>query len=422
MTANELIGEHSVETAILAACLSSPVVAGRLLLDHQISPAHFAEPICRKTWQAITAMHDRGDVVEPAGLTAELGTGVPLPDEWVRDLLAADPAVAALPGLLDRLKRLADRRRMQRAGWLYAKAAETDDPELETKAEALLATDEETVDGYDAATLGQEACAWLASPGEPGITTGFRPLDAFLGGGLRPGDCTALGAWTSMGKSVLVDQVLAAAVTAGHTAHAYINEMSPRDRALRMLSRQTSVDVGRLMRKQLTADEAARVMHAAQNLPYGITDCSQWNAAQIARHMRHRRWGIAVLDLLHNIPYREESELHSMTATLAAAARTANTHLILVCQFNESRSIGELLPKPVIRDIRGSGMIKNLCANVLLLHRPQSDEGGFVTTGDRGTVMAGKARHGEQGRGINVRFLPEHMRFDMEPGIQAVAA
>jgi replicative DNA helicase len=417
----ELIGDRDVETSILAACLMSPSVTPRLLLDHHLNDEHFAEPVCQTTWQAIVAMHDRGDTIEPVGLTAELNGRIDHPRDWTLDLVALEPPVGALPGLLQRLKRYAERRKMQHAGWLYTEAAQRDDEQIATKAEALLAHSGTVDDETSPQDLGGQAVDYLTATHNDDLTTGFPVLDRYLGGGLKPGDCTALGAWTSMGKSVLVDQILAAAAANGANAHAYINEMSSRDRALRMIARHAGVDISALMRKQLTGDQHRKVLDAANRLPFGLTDCSQWTAAQVARHIRARRWDIAALDLLHNMPYREESELHQMVATLAAGARTAGCHLILVCQFNEARSIGERLPRPVIRDIRGSGMVKNLCANVLLLHREQHDEGGFITTQREGLLTLGKARHGQQGSGISLEFLPELMTFRETSGLRSVA-
>ena len=211
-------------------------------------------------------------------------------------------------------------------------------------------------------------------------------------------------------NSALVDTILHDASLAGYRCHAYLNEMSPRDRTLRTLARISGVKYGHLVRRELDQHTAPRVLQAAQRIPFGLTDCSQWSADQIARHVRANRWDLWTLDLVHNIPYERESELHRIVATLAAAARSTGSHLLLVTQFNEARAVGETLPMPVARDIRGSGMIKNLAANVLLLHRQQRNHDGFVTTDLDGIIKIDKSRHGRLGA-ADVVFDPDRMRF-----------
>lgn len=109
-----------------------------------------------------------------------------------------------------------------------------------------------------------------------------------------------------------------------------------------------------------------------------------------------------------------------MTTKLVSAALSAGTHLILVCQLNEARALGDLLPRPVLRDIRDSGMIKNLCANVLLLHREQKKDQGIVFTTRETILMAAKARHGQLGAAV-LEFEPERMRFNSAHALKVAA-
>ena len=60
------------------------------------------------------------------------------------------------------------------------------------------------------------------------------------------------------------------------------------------------------------------------------------NGAPTGRHARANRWDLWAVDLVHNMAYERESELHQIVATLAAAARSSNSHLLLVVQFNEA--------------------------------------------------------------------------------------
>lgn len=405
------------ELAVLAATFIAPAVIDRLTIDHALEPDDFDHPHHREAWAAILRVHGRGDRIDPIILAAELPD---LPRGFIDHLPAYAGELANIGAHAQLVKRAALRRRWRTAGTRLLEAADLDDEGLVAQAEQLLTAPSDTEDTWDTRKLGEDACDFLADTRSVGIPTGIPRLDDLLAGGLRPGDMTAIGAWTSMGKSALVDTLMQDAALAGYRCHAYLNEMSPRDRTLRTLARMTGARYSSLVRREVEAVDAKRILDAAQRIPFGLTDCSQWSADQIARHVRANRWELWTLDLVHNIPYERESELHRIVATLAAAARSTGSHLLLVCQFNEARAVGEMLPMPVARDIRGSGMIKNLAANVLLLHRPQQNHDGFVTTDLEGIVKVDKSRHGRLGA-ADVVFEPDRMRF-VPPGALRVVA
>ena len=407
------------ERAVLAATFLAPSVIDRLTLDHALEPDDFDHPHHRLIWQTIQQLHTEGTRVEPLVLAARLGDEVPR--LAIDELPAHAGAITNLHEHARLVKRAALRRRWRTAGARLIEAADTDDEGMVAQAEQLLSTPTATDDTWDTRKLGEDACDFLADTRSVGVTTGIPRLDDLLAGGLRAGDMTAIGAWTSMGKSALVDTILHDAALAGYRCHAYLNEMSPRDRTLRTLARISGVKYGQLVRRELDQNTAPRVLQAAQRIPFGLTDCSQWSADQIARHVRANRWELWTLDLVHNIPYERESELHRIVATLAAAARSTNSHLLLICQFNEARAVGEVLPMPVARDIRGSGMIKNLAANVLLLHRPQRNHDGFITTDLDGVIKVDKSRHGRLGA-ADVVFEPDRMRFVSPSALRAAGS
>lgn len=408
----------SVEQAALGATFLSAAVVDRFTLDHGLAPEDFEHPQHQRIYRAILALRDRETRVTTLALYHELDGDVP--EHALVELASMAPGVSDIAECARIVKRAALRRTWRAAGARLIQAAQDDDEQLVAQAESLLAAPTVTDETWDPRRLGEDACDFLAERDPVGIPTQMGRLDDLLAGGLRAGDMTAIGAWTSIGKSALVDTWLQDAALAGYRCHAYVNEMSPRDRTLRTLARMTGVRYSHLVRREIDERSAPRILDAAQRLPFGLTDCSQWSAEQVARHVRANRWDLWCLDLVHNMPYERESELHRIVATLAAAARSTGSHLLLVCQFNEARAVGTLLPMPVARDLRGSGMIKNLAANVLLLHRPQSDEGGFVTTSLEGIVKVDKSRHGRLGS-ADVVFEPDVMRFRAGRRMEAVA-
>lgn len=407
------VDSNPAERAVISLALMAPnAIVDRALTDHQLEPWEFQTPHLADAWKAIAGLHADGDRIDEITVAARMT--VDNAAKVIADVFTYDIDVSGLPRYVDIVRAGVRRRSWQRAARILAEAVVTGDEEHAAKAEKHLAAPSGRAadDTSSAEQVGHDVIDYLQDTDAPvAIPTGITGLDNRIGGGLRPGDVTAIGGWTSMGKSVFCDQVLAHARINGRACHAYINEMSRVDRGLRMLARNTGIPHSQLMRRDITTDEARRVVDAASRLPFGITDCSQWTAEQIARHIRRHKWDLCALDLLHNIPYDGENELHRMTSILANAARSAGTHLLLVCQLNEERAKSELLPVPVIRDIRGSGMVKNLAANVVMVHRFQEHKDGVVWTTNEAVLTAAKSRHGQQG-GVTVRFNPDRMQFE----------
>jgi replicative DNA helicase len=226
---------------------------------------------------------------------------------------------------------------------------------------------------------------------------------------------TVVAAYSSMGKSTLVDTMLTTAARAGVSCHVYMNEMNATDRGLRMIARESRVGWGGLVVRRLGDREHLAAQQAAARLPFGVTDCSMWTAERIARHARARRWKLWAVDLVSNMPHRDEQELSQIINTLASAARNTGSHCILITQLNRARSVSDILPRPVARDIRGSGMFEAQARNIFMLHRDQTATGTGSTreiiTAEEGNVFVEKATHGQKGRVIPVLFIPERMTF-----------
>lgn len=411
--------DHEAEQAVLGAVLLSDRILPTLIVDEDLRPEHFSRKTHQQIYRAILTLHDQQAGIDPLTVARQSGTS----QDTIETLAATVPAAGNARHYARIVKRAHQRRRWHQAASLLLEAAETDSDDTAVQAEALLAAPTVTDDTYTPDRLRDAVWAYLADTTPAGIPTGFRDLDDILGGGFRRGDTTVLAAWESTGKSALLLGWLDHAVKGGLRCHLYINEMSPTDIALRMLAHRGAADWGRLARKRLDQQETDRVTEQLnQGLPFGVTDCSAWTADQIARHIRVNRWDLVALDVLHNIPYQRESELHQIVATLAAAARTTGGHLVLVCHLNQERAREDTLPEPVIRDLRGSGMIAKIAANVLMLHRPQHRNSlGFIETGLFGTLVAHKARHGRRGDGIEVVFEPQRMRFRVPSSLERQA-
>lgn len=418
MTGSFVLGDRESEAAVLGAVVLSARALTPLIVDEALTPDDFASSKHQQIYTAMLALHDTGEPIDALTIArkAQLEPG------RVEQLAAEVPAAGNVRHYARLVKRAALRRRWQAAGHLLAQAAAEDDEQLVAQAEAQLAAPTVTDDTSSREQLAAAVFGYLQDTRPVGISTGFHGLDEIIGGGLRPGDTTVIAAWESMGKSAMADQWLTGAATAGLRAHAYINEMSRTDRALRMVARHGAAPWSRLVRRTLRDGEHERVVAALSDLPFEVTDSSDWSAEQIARHIRVNRWDVCALDVLHNMAYDGENELRQIATALVKAARSTGAHLILVCHLNQERAKSETLPQPVMRDLRGSGMLAKLAANVLFLHREQSvRDDGFVETAEDGKLYAAKARHGRPGDGIDVEFEPQRMRFRLPSALEAAA-
>lgn len=414
MTLQALV-DQAAEDAVLGAILLHPQAIRVLAVEERLTPHAFHNRTHRLAYEAALALADRDEGIDTVTVTAELERTGRLEEAGGRDaidqLAVSVPLVANFRSYARRVLEMAERRVLREAGFALAHGAQDNDREQIERAERLLASRHDGEPGRPVADLVFE---WLASPELDVFELPWKALSVGCGGGLRRQQVTAVGGWTGHGKSVLTDQVLAHVATRHPDVkvHLYINEMSREERALRNAAREADVSYSRLTMKQLTDEEHRKVLAVLnRGLPFEMTDCAGWSAQEIARDIRWRRWDLAGVDILHNIEFETERDVANAMQVLVAAAMQASCHLLVTVHLNEQRATGEILPPPVKRDIRGSGMVKNLAHNVLFVYRDMEEIDGDVGyTGDARLYWE-KTRSG-QGGFQRVRFNGDRQRLD----------
>lgn len=417
---NQLIPPHSIEAeeAVLGAVLLSPRVLLVVRLEEGLNAEDFYRERNATVFGAMLSLSDREANIDVLTVTAELEKLGKLADVGgptvVDALAAAVPVVGHVREYARRVIELAQLRIVMQAGHELVAGADSRDQELIDAAERKLASrarsvTEHTVDG-DA--WRQDVMDFFDGENEKAWDFPWRKLNEAMGG-MRRGETTAVGAWTNFGKSPLVDQVLDHAHRQGARCHLYSNEGSRQQRALRNVARIAGVDLTRISKRDLSERSMKQVLDALEKpLPFGYTDCTGWTADEIARDMRWRRYDVVGLDMLHNIDFDDERQLARVVNTLVSAAILSQCHLLVTVHFNEERAKNPVLPVPVLRDIRGSGMIKNRVDNVLFLHREQDlDEDGQVALpNDDAMAYFTKVRYGEL-TGVRLVFNGAYQRF-----------
>jgi replicative DNA helicase len=106
--------------------------------------------------------------------------------------------------------------------------------------------------------------------------------------------------------------------------------------------------------------------------------------------------------------------LAEIAQVLRSTAKSVGCALICCVHLNDNRVSQAQRPVPVLRDVRGSGMLVRGADIVLFIHRQDDDDG---VPGEDGLLSAAKVRNGSPDV-MRVRFDAARMRF--LPAVEAV--
>lgn len=399
------VKDRDMEQAALSCVLLSATWLPKML-EVGLRAEHFYSDDERACFEAMVLLYDEGHTID----TLTVGRRSKLDQEFVAFLSSAAPQASSALTYAKQLVALGERRKLMAAGQLLSDAGASGDLELREQAEALLASrtgsenktynpDQLVVRFFDRLERG-EGKAW--------------PLPSVrlnkLVGGLRPGEVTLIGGWTSHGKSVLLDDILCH-VSDYATAHLFINEMTADERVDRMVAKRTGIPSMRVSNKdELSQDELKRVVQAITGLPYGITEAAGWTVQEIRREIRRRNYDVVGVDIIHLIEYREERDLAQISRVLNIAAKETGCHILATVHLKDERLKSAVPPPPTLSDIKGAGSLKQDADNVMFVYR-ECDEMGSPQSDSK--IWFAKARQGQTG-GINASFIGNRMTFEME--------
>jgi replicative DNA helicase len=413
MTASALAPPMNIEAegSVLGTILLSDRALEPVLVEDGLRPGHFYRPSHSAIFEAMVALHDQDAAVDSLTVVAYLEKTGKLAAAGGKSAVSALVAATDAPGNVRHHARLV----IEQAGWRRRRTAAVEmleavaglDENKFAVAERMLVqpvrADDTTKSEEE---LGHILLNYLEDDTVVGIETPYPNITTSLSGGFRRGACTVVSGWSSMGKSVVMLDCLKAGRDQGLRVHAYTNEMSADEYALRIQSDRANISFSRLLDKKrlkLTEEEMRRYIAAASSMPFAVTDCSGWPAEDIARHIRRNRWDLWGVDLFNRIPAKDTSDWDEIARVLNVVAVQSNSHGLIVAQLNLERDKHEMKPLPVGRDIRSTGMLYNNSANCLFIHRDQEPEmiGGEKTGRiDRmpdGIVYLDKARNGRPG-------------------------
>lgn len=400
--------DRQVEEAFIAALFNDPSKLGEVLQDHKLRPETFFYEETRRIYYRMVILYEEGT---PATIDLVCSKLSASDAEYARGLAATRKESGAIKHFAKRLIELEKWRLRGRATLDAIAAVRAQDFDKYVKARAQdqdFATNGDSY--YDTERLADEFKEYLKGDQAEVFKLPFNKLNHVLGGGFRRQQMTIIGGWTSHGKSVVVDQFLQAFAKQGLRAHLYMNEMSHQERVVRVMARNTGISTHKIMTNDLTLEEQAKIDKQLEDgLPFSITPCAGWSIEELSYDIRNREFDVVAVDVIHLFDYESELELARISRLLNRVAKTANCHVIATVHLNEGRVNDITRPRPVTRDIRGSGMLKNDADNVMFVYREQDPSSGDPLPSS--SLYLAKARSGMLGK-ADAMFNNKHLRFE----------
>lgn len=248
-------------------------------------------------------------------------------------------------------------------------------------------------------------------------------------GGLRPGALYVVAARPSVGKSVIALDLAKSLTAHGSVAFSSL-EMSNNDVQIRAVSSDLHIDVGRLIERNLTPGDWAKIRDCRatwDRVPLFVDDNSGASMTDIKRFARsvHRRQPLAgiVVDYLQLMTQQQGDKrprhefVADMSRQLKIMAMDMQVPVIALSQLNRGSTQRED-KMPQISDLRESGAIEQDADVVILLHREIMGDNR-----DDLSVLVAKNRHGATGL-AELKFWGHYSKA-LDPGIipsQRIAA
>lgn len=258
-----------------------------------------------------------------------------------------------------------------------------------------------------------------------GIPTGFRYLDAALGGGLQRSDLIILAARPGNGKTSLALTIAAHAVLKESKRVAFFSlEMGAKQLGLRLLAMQADQDQRRLRLGLI--DDWEKVVNASDRLAEGaiwIDETAGISHTALRSKVRRLQTTHGVdlvmvdyLQLMHatqgdgkRFTIREQ-EIAEISRNLKAVAKELNVPVLALAQLSRAVETRQV-KRPQLSDLRESGALENDADVVLFIYREDLyQEPEDATMRNTAEIIIAKHRNGPIGQ-VLLRFDPSRTCF-----------
>lgn len=258
-----------------------------------------------------------------------------------------------------------------------------------------------------------------------GISTGLIELDAITGG-LKAGKLMVIGARTSVGKTALAHQIACYTGLCGYPTVFMSMEMSADEMALRMLARESGIDMRRIDESvDLSNDEIEKLDTLGQSISEtaplwvrvpGKSPTPAEAVAWVRKEVLSKKARVLVIDYLGLMDVTgaagkgatRAQEIGTATKALKAVALDTGVTILLLAQINrQSESRDGMVPR--LSDLRDSGDIEQDADGVWLLHYPyRVDKSKPV---DLIELIVAKNRGGKAGEVVKLKWHGPTVKF-----------
>lgn len=360
-----------------------------------INPGDFYQPKHEAIFRAALAVQARREAVDALTVGSELertGDSKRIGgSEYLFQCVTGVPVAANAGHYAEIVVEKAKRRLIETAARRIMAAVQ----EGAADADAILARAEEEIGNISATrnrirvrplseTL-EQTLELLDSGQEPFTPTPWVDLNEHIYG-WRPGAVHIIGARPGGGKSMMGLQTAIGMARTGKAVTYAVMEMDTNELNVRLLAQSTNVGMDSLAKRRLTEMEwqniSAKVPELS-GLPLYVDDTPRQTMAHIRAHARHvaRRadLGMIVVDYAQQVEVpdhlsgrpRHEQVAHT-TTMLKALAREMHVPVVAMAQVRRSSDGSDRAPQ--MSDLREAGSLENDADDVMLLHRPNSDD------------------------------------------------
>ena len=424
------VAEQSVLGGML---LSKDAIAD---VVESLRASDFYKPAHETIYEAILSLYGHGSPADAITVADELKKRGELTRvggaSYIHTLIASVPTAANAQYYAEIVKEHAIMRRLIEAGTKIAQLGYANETEVDTlvdqaQAEIYAVTDGNAKEDYvsfsDALeeTINEIDANSNRPDGVYGVPTDFIEFDE-LTGGLHGGQMIVIAARPGVGKSTLaLDIARSASIHHQMTTVFFSLEMSRTELAMRILSAEGKISMGRLKKGDLDTEgwtNLATLQGRIDSAPLFIDDSPNMTLMEIrakCRRLKRRNdLKLVVLDYLQlmssgkKVESRQQ-EVSEFSRSLKLLAKELDVPVIALSQLNRG-SEQRTDKRPMVSDLRESGSIEQDADMVILLHREDMYNPDSERVGEADMIIA-KHRGGPT-RTIPLAFSGKYSRFN----------
>ena len=424
------VAEQSVLGGML---LSKDAIAD---VVESLRASDFYKPAHETIYEAILSLYGHGSPADAITVADELKKRGELTRvggaSYIHTLIASVPTAANAQYYAEIVKEHAIMRRLIEAGTKIAQLGYANETEVDTlvdqaQAEIYAVTEGNSKEDYVSfsealeETINEIDANSNRPDGVYGVPTDFIEFDE-LTGGLHGGQMIVIAARPGVGKSTLaLDIARSASIHHQMTTVFFSLEMSRTELAMRILSAEGKISMGRLKKGDLDTEgwtNLATLQGRIDSAPLFIDDSPNMTLMEIrakCRRLKQRNdLKLVVLDYLQlmssgkKVESRQQ-EVSEFSRSLKLLAKELDVPVIALSQLNRG-SEQRTDKRPMVSDLRESGSIEQDADMVILLHREDMYNPDSERVGEADMIIA-KHRGGPT-RTIPLAFSGKYSRFN----------